>query len=274
MPILPLALLRRQHPLHLAVLAIGILTPLAASAQVVRGTVRARDTSLPLERAQVTARDVQGVLLGTAISDSSGFWQFRMRPDVGFILEVKRLGFSQGATEVPPMAAGDTAQIEFLMSEVAAMTDAVTIVAEPGLNDRRLAEAERRGWRIYSPELIMQHRAKSQDFFQLLRSVGGPGLILPRSLNDCVRATRTNRCLTYIVDGQILGPSANILPADVYFVAVLSASQSSVQFGDRAPWGALYIVTRSALDRVQPPRAQRRPPPPGPGASPGARPPR
>jgi hypothetical protein len=256
------------------VLTLALLAPVALPAQVVRGTVRTRDTSLPLERAQVTARDVQGVLLGSAISDSSGFWQFRMRPDVGFILEVKRLGFSQGATEVPPMATGDTAQIEFLMAEVAAMAEAVTIVAEPGVNDRRLAEAERRGWKVYPPELIMQHRAKSQDFFQLLRSVGGPGLILPRSLNDCVRSTRSNRCLTYIVDGQILGPTANILPTDIYFLAVLSASQSSVQFGDRAPWGALYVVTRSALDRVQPPRAQRRPPPAGSGATPAARPPR
>lgn len=272
MPSLPLAVARRT-PLIVGVFALGLLAPITVEAQVVRGTVRARDTSLPLERAQVSARDIQGVLLGTAVSDSSGFWQFRMRPDVAFVLEVRRLGFTQGATEVPPMTAGDTARIEFVMSEVAAMAEAVTITAEPAMNDRRLAEAERRGWQVYSPELIMQHRAKSQDFFQLLRSVGSPGLILPRSINSCVRATRTNRCLTYIVDGQILGPSANILPADVYFVAVLSPTQSSVQFGDRAPWGAIYVVTRSALDRVQPTRPPRRSPAPSP-AAPGERPPR
>jgi hypothetical protein len=41
-------------------------------------------------------------------------------------------------------------------------------------------------------------------------------------------------------------------PADTYFIAVLTASQSAVQFGDRAPWGAIVLYTRMNGDRLHP----------------------
>jgi hypothetical protein len=241
-------------------LMVALVAGLAApcGAQIVRGTVRASSTLLPLERAQVTARDSVGQMLAVATSGPAGDYAFRMPARVPFSVEVRRLGYAMGSTTVEPLLPADTAVVEFIMTEVAAVADAVTIMAEPGMNDRRLAEAQRSGWKVYEPHEIMQHREKSRDFFQLLRSLGSPGLIIPRNINDCVRSTRNNRCLTYIVDGQVLGPSANILPTDIYFMAVLSSSQSSMQYGDRAPWGALYLITRSALDRVQPDRPPRR----------------
>jgi len=238
-----------------------LLQAASAEAQVVRGVVRTGGTLQPVDRAQLVARDSAGSAIALATSDSTGFWQFRARPLVPFTVEIRRLGFAAGRTTVPPMQAADTAEIEFIMTEVAALADVVTINAEPGMNDRRLADAQRSGWKVFEPQEIMLHREKSRDFFQLLRSLGSPGLIIPRNINDCVRSTRNNRCLTYVVDGQVLGPSANILPNDIYFMAVLSSSQSSMQYGDRAPFGAIYLITRSALDRVQPPGVRRPPPP-------------
>lgn len=268
----PLQVLPLGRALKATLLAAATLLAVAGEgrAQVVRGFVRAGNTALPIELAQVSARDSTGQLIAVATTDASGAWQFRIVPAIPFTVEVRRLGFARGGTTVPPMQPADTAEIEFVMNEIAATSEAVMVRAEAGQNDRRLAEAERRGWRVYEPEQIMQHREKSRDFFQLLRSLGSQGVILPRNINDCVRSTRNNRCLTYIVDGQVLGPTANILPADIYFIALLSSSQSSMQFGDRAPWGALYIVTRSALDRVQPDRPPRR----DPREAPPARPPR
>lgn len=241
--------------------------PAAVDGQVVRGSVRARSTLLPLERAQVSAKDSAGTVIGGTTTDGLGGYEFRIRASTAFTLEVRRLGYSIGKAEVKPLLAADTVDFEFLMTEVAAVTEAVVVEAEPGLNDRRLQEANRRGWKVYEPELVMRHREKAQDFHQLLQSLGNPGLIFPRNINDCVRSTRMNRCLTYIVDNQVWGTSALILPSDVYFIAILSASESRSQFGDRAPFGAIAVYTRSQLDRVRPPSARRTPPsgvrPPG-----------
>ncbi len=244
-----------------------------AEAQLVRGSVRARATLLPVDQALVSARDTTGVVLGTATTDGLGNYEFRIRANLPFLLDVRRLGYAVGRASVKPLAAGDTVDFEFLMTEVAAVTEAVTITAEPGLNDRRLLEANRRGWKVYDPELIMYHRGKSQDFFQLMQSLGNPGLLFPRNINDCIRTTRTNRCLTYVVDNQVWGTTAQILPNDVYFVAILSASESRAQFGDRAPWGAIAVYTRSRLDRVQPPSLDRPPPSSGRPVDPTRRPP-
>jgi hypothetical protein len=64
--------------------------------------------------------------------------------------------------------------------------------------------------------------------------------------------------MSFVVDGQVLGPNAVIIPSDIYFFAILSPSESRVQYGDRAPFGAIAIFTRSRLDR-QPRRPSSRP---------------
>lgn len=234
-----------------------------AGAQLVRGTVRAANTLMPIDRATVSATDASGTLLGSAMTDLLGSYEINLRADSGFTLRVRRLGYAITTAEVKPLARADTVDFEFLLSEVAAAAEAVTVVAEPGLNDRRLNEATRRGWKVYDPELVMRHRDRAQDFHQLMRSLGNPGLVFPRSAHECIRSTRFNRCLAFVVDNQVLGNFALIQPSDVYFVAILSASESRNQFGDRAPFGAIAVYTRSRLDRVQPPAppSRRRPAP-------------
>jgi hypothetical protein len=224
--------------------------PVEAGAQVIRGTVRTATGLLPIDAARVSVVDSAGTILVTTISDAMGAFQFNIPASLAASrLQARRLGYDVMTLALAKLAPGDTAEFEFLMTTVAAVTEAVTITAEPSLNDRRLLEARRRGWRIYSPERVAMHRERSNDFFQLMRAVGTVGLILPRNLTDCVRATRNNRCLTYVVDNQVLGESAMILPSDIYFFAVLGASESRIQFGDRAPWGAIAIYTRSRTDR-------------------------
>lgn len=243
----------------------------AAAGQLVRGTVRAGNTLMPIDRATISAIDAAGAVLGTAITDPLGSYEMGIRTDGGFTLRVRRLGYSVASADVKALAATDTVDFEFLLNEVAAAAEAVTVVAEPGLNDRRLSEATRRGWKVYEPELVMVHRDRAQDFHHLMRSLGNPGLVFPRSINDCIRSTRFNRCLTYVVDNQVMGNSALIEPRDIYFVAILSASESRTQFGDRAPFGAIAVYTRSRLDRVQPPAPPSRrkaPPKPAPARTP------
>lgn len=232
---------------------LGLLLAPQALAQVIHGSVRVKATSLPIEGATVSIRDRDGGMLAAVVTDPLGDFSVRVAHSIPITIEVRRLGYSLSRSEIEPLQLADTVEFEILMNEIALTTDAVRVTAEPGINDRRLQEASRRGWKIFDPEIVMVHRGRAQDFHQLLRSLGNPGLIFPRSQNECIRATRNNRCLTYVVDNQVWGTTAIILPTDVYFIAILSASESRVQFGDRAPFGAIAVYTRSHTDRVQPP---------------------
>lgn len=237
--------------LPVALIAASLVAGTArASAQVFRGTVRAVNTSLPVPLATVTLRDSGGAVLGMATTDSSGLWALRLRRNTGPLeLRVRRLGFEMGAVKVPPKPESDTLEYEFLLNEIAAAAEAVRITAEASQNERKLQEAYRRGWRVYEPEVIASFRDRSPDLPQLMRSMGVMSVYAPRTPNDCFRATRNNQCLAIVVDGVVTsGAQAYVLPSDIYFLAILGASEARVQFGDRAPYGAIVVYTRSRLD--------------------------
>ena len=232
-------------------LAFGLLsvagTPVVA--QVLRGSVRTLDTSLPIPRVEVSVRDSTGAVLGTAISDDQGLFVLRVFRPVPFSVVARRLGFQVATTDVIRAALGDTLELQFQLAEVAGEQDAIQVTGMEELNAARLVEAQRRGWRVYEPEVVAQHRERARDVEQLLRSLGTQ-ILMPRSNRDCFRNQRTNTCMTFILDGQIIGTDGGfVLPSDIYFVAVLSPSQSAVQYGNRAPNGAIAIFTRTRNDR-------------------------
>ena len=231
-----------------------------AAAQVVRGVARSAESLAPIAGVQVTLFDKQGRALAVVTSDSAGRFALRVPPATELDLRARRLGLAPSEAALKPLAPADTAELEFLMGDLAQTTDPVTVTAMGSLNDQRLNTARRRGWKLYEPEVVAQHRNRAQDFNQLLRSLGAPGILLPRSNNDCIRTMRDNRCLSFVLDNQVLGPTAIVLPSDIHFIAILSASESRIQFGDRAPWGAIAIYTRQR----EPGDARRRPRPTAP----------
>ncbi|MEN9791366.1 MAG: hypothetical protein RLZZ63_1024 [Gemmatimonadota bacterium] len=220
-------------------------------AQVFRGTVRSSTTTIPIPEAQVTVRDSLDDVLASTVSDATGRFTLRLRrvPTGSVIVQARRLGYEVVRTGEARIGRGDSVEVELLMTEVAATLDAITVGGMATLNEKRLADAYRRGWQVYEPERVAQHQSRAADMMQLLRSMGTPSLILPRRIDDCVRNTRTGECVTWVLDGQIVGPSAFILPTDVYFFAVLSPSEARVEYGNRAPNGAISVYTRSATDR-------------------------
>jgi hypothetical protein len=225
--------------------------PVGARAQVFRGAVRQVNTAQPVPLATVTARDTAGNVLAMTTTDSTGLWALRVRRPVGPVeLRVRRLGFEMGSYVVKEPVASDTLEYEFLLNEVAAAAEAVRVTGDVSLNEKRLAEAYRRGWRVIEPELVASVRDRTADLAQLLRTLGTTSVYPPRGPNDCFRATRNNQCLAIVVDGLVLGPTAMVLPSDIYFLAILGASEARVQFGDRAPFGAIAIYTRSRYDRT------------------------
>ncbi|MFN0099086.1 MAG: carboxypeptidase-like regulatory domain-containing protein [Gemmatimonadaceae bacterium] len=233
---------------------LGLLTLLVTGArsvcaQVVRGQVRSSSTALPIPAANIVARDSAGNILASATSAEDGTWALKLPRSGPFELRVRRLGFEMSTTNVRSKPVTDTLEFDFLMTEIATEADAVRITAESSLNERRLNEAIRRGWKVFEPELVAEHRNRAQTFNQLMRTVGSVSIILPQNEGGCIRTTRSAGCLSFVVDGQVLGPNAVIIPSDIYFFAILSPSESRVQFGDRAPYGAIAIYTRSRLDR-------------------------
>lgn len=235
---------------------VGLLiacTALTAEAQLLRGTVRSATTARAIPGAEVNLRDTAGVVVASARTDREGFWRIELTQPIGPIrLEARIVGFGRVAADAAPLSPIDTVEVEFQLTELASL-DAVRVTGMASLNDQRLADAERRGWRVYSPEVVASHRDRAADFLQLLRIIGTPSLYVPRRSEECVRSSRNNRCLAYVVDGQVVGQTIFILPNDVHFFAILQPSESRATYGNRAPDGAIAIFTRSFGDRSGPP---------------------
>lgn len=237
-----------------------LLSPRGVDAQVVRGSVRTVRGLLPIPSVQVVLRDTLGTVLAATTSDDQGFFSLRSAAGRPFSVQARRLGFQMAESQVLRFTVNDTLNLEFTLAEVTVEVDAVEVTGMAQINEVRLEEAERRGWRVYDPETIAMHRDRAYDLEGLLRSVGTQSLIIPRNSRECIRSARTNRCITYVVDGQVLGTEPQfVLPQDIYFLAILSPSQSRAQYGSRANDGAIAIFTRARGDRTEPKRPPRNP---------------
>jgi hypothetical protein len=223
--------------------------PLAA--QVLRGTARVQESGRPIEGARVVAMLTDGKSIGSATTDDKGRFFLRVESKgAPFVVSVTRIGMEPTTSDPIVLAARDTLDADFSVTEVGIRSDTMKITAAPSLNDIRLAEAKRRGWRLFSPAEVAQHRERANSFNDLLRSLGYPGIVIPNRPDECIRTTRYNRCLTIVVDGVPLsGGNPLVNPRDVYFMAVLGASDAVVQFGDRAGFGALVVYTRMKGDK-------------------------
>ncbi len=231
-----------------------------ARGQVIRGVLRSETTARAIERARVTAQDRAGQVVGETIADDSG--AFILRVDAKgepFTLTVRRMGIVPSSTPEFALAPGDTVDYELTMPETPVLGDTVRITGMASVNETKYQDAVRRGWKIFSPAEVAKHRDKANNVYDLLRWAGANSLIIPSRRNECVRSARylagdrrTDRCMVWVVDGQVLGPMPVLNPADAYFIAVLTASESSMEFGEKAPWGAIVMYTRMFGDRIRP----------------------
>lgn len=225
-----------------------------------RGTVRSVESALPIAGVQVSARDTLGTMLAAIVSDDNGFFVLRLSDGRPFTVQARRLGLQWAGSGVIRVSARDTIDLEFRLAQVVMELEGVRVTGLAQLNEQRLAEAMQRGWRVYDPELIAAHRERAGDLQTLLRNIGAQSLAMPRNPRDCVRNARTGQCITYVLDGQVLGTeNVFILPSDIYFLAVLSPAESRAQYGGRAMDGAIAIWTRAPGDRTEPPPRVRRP---------------
>jgi hypothetical protein len=234
-----------------AILVALLSLPPSLQAQVLRGTARFAGDDRPLDQARVMALLRDGRSVGSTVTDDQGRFQFRINADGRpFTISITRIGMEPTLSEELTIGTTDTLDVNFSVVETGIRTDTVRVTSSPSVNDLRLTEARRRGWRVFPPADVEKLRERSNSFEDLLRSTGYPGFVIPSRRDDCIRSTRYNRCLTIVIDGVPLsGSYPNINPRDIYFFALLGKTEAAVQFGDRTPWGAIVIYTRAKGDR-------------------------
>jgi len=223
-------------------------------AQLIRGTVRVQGTPRVVPGVRVTAVDSLGRTLVEAVSDERGRFTLAMSSEQPFRVVARKVGLEPSFSELLRAARTDTLEMDLQLPTDVAELPPVEVSGERGKspNQRAYEDAVRHGWKVYPPDKIAEQREKYRDFTDLLRSLQVSGIRIGRP-GECIQSTRfLNRCLAIIIDGVAAGPYAMVIPTDIYFFAVLSATDSAVQWGDRAPWGAIVIYTRMYGDRARP----------------------
>lgn len=223
------------------------------SAQVIRGTIRAQESQTPVAGARVTVTDTTNAVLAEVVSGPEGRFYLSFKAPSRFVVGVRKVGWRPSFTDPMLATIADTLLVDFLVpaepTELAAAE--INATAEPtSFNGRAIAEAQRKGWKVYPPQAIERFRNVAGNFIDMMREVGATGLVFGKG--DCVRSLRYNRCLVYVIDGQPAGTNIYVPPVDVYFFAVLSASESASHWGDKAPWGAIVVYTRMNGDKRKP----------------------
>ncbi len=237
--------------LAVAVFCALLTIPACGEAQVLRGSATHAEDDRPLDQARVMALLRDGRSVGSTVTDQQGRFQFRINAGgQPFAISITRIGMAPTLSDEITLGVTDTLDVNFRVVETGILTDTVRVQATPSLNEQRLTEAGRRGWRVFPPAEVEKLRERSNSFEDLLRSTGFPGFVVPSRRDECIRSTRYNRCLTIVLDGvPLAGSYPNINPRDVYFFALLGKTEAAVQFGDRTPWGAIVIYTRAKGDR-------------------------
>ncbi len=235
-------------------LAACFFSAAALDAQVLRGVVRVREGERPIDRARIVAEDRAGKRIGEAVSGADGRYLLNVLGAIGapFRVTVSRIGMRPSMSDEITLAAEDTVNADFWVRDLPAEVEEVRTTARPSLNASRYADARRRGWRIVEPELIAARRETAAGFNELLSTLGIPGIIIPNAPGACIRSVRNNQCLSVILDGVLIGPNVHLNPRDIYFMALVSASDSRAEWGDRAPYGALALYTRMNGDKIPP----------------------
>jgi hypothetical protein len=258
-PLGGLMCVRRQTEMSFVALGLllAVVVPVGKlSAQMIRGTVRAEGTEHVLQGASITVLDSLDRQVVAVISDAMGHFTLPLSGGRAFKVTVKKIGWQPSSTDLIHASVSDTLDMDLMVPMNGVVLPGVEIDAAKAATRNQLSydEAKRNGWKVYEPSEIAARRDQGEfsEFESLMRSLSVTGVRMPASRNDCYVNLRNGKCMTFVVDGQPVGTMWVVNPVDVYFIAILQATQSSVQFGDKAPWGAILIVTRMNGDKKNP----------------------
>jgi hypothetical protein len=239
-------------------LLLAFVSVSSLEAQVIRGKLLQAGSTAPLADAVVTLVDSARVALDESRTSDAGvfFVDARHAGTVRFL--VRKVGAQPTESELFALPSGqDTLDIEVSAPVFGVTLATVRVVGDLPVrwtyNQNMLREARQSGWRVITPERIQKERGTSQSMGDLLRRLPLASVRPPEGGQGCYYYIRTGRCLSVIVDGQVLGPNAFVSPNDVYFIALLTPSQATIAYGPRARDGALFVATRRQADEPQRP---------------------
>lgn len=215
----------------------------------------ASDSSRTVANARIAAVDSAGRILLEVTSDSSGRFVLALNSTRPFRIEARKIGVEPTYSDYLRLTPKDTLQMDLSIPTDVTDLPAVEVPAAPVPTRNQLAfeDAVRRGWKVYSPERVERVRERYRDFTDMLRGLQVQGISVSGTGSDCVRNSHfPTRCMTYVLDGVPAGPYLLVDPIDIYFFAIVSATESSVLWGNRAPWGAIVIYTRMHGDPGKP----------------------
>ena len=242
-------------PAFVSLLALASAVPAtSASAQLIRGTIRTKGGEAIVQGASITVLDSLDKQVVAVLSDDKGHFTLPLAGGIPFKVTVKKIGWTPSSTDLIHATVNDTLDMDLMVPMEGVSLPGVEVDAAKSstFNQRSYAEAKRLGWKLYEPAEVEAHRQEFTNFEDMLRALSVTGVQMPARQGDCYRNIRNGRCLAFVVDGQALGTTWVVNPLDVYFLAILQGSESSVQFGDKAPWGAILIVTRMKGDKLNP----------------------
>jgi hypothetical protein len=240
--------------------AVAVLCAVPArelAAQLVRGTIRVQGSegnAGVVQGARITVLDSLDKQVASVQSDEKGRFVVPLAGGYPFKVTVRKIGWQPSATDLIHAPATDTLDLDLMVPMEGVVLPGVEIDAAraTSFNQRSFDEAKRKGWKVYEPAEIEAHRNEFTSFENLMRTLSISGVKMPGRGSDCYINLRNNRCMTFVVDGQPVGTMWVVNPIDVYFLAILQGTESSVQWGDKAPWGAIYIITRMNGDKKNP----------------------
>lgn len=237
----------------LAVLLAVLAATSTLGAQVVRGTLRQAGSDQPLADAVVSVVDSASVVLDEARSLANGAFTLNVRGVRLVRFVVRKLGVQPTASDALELPADrDTIDLEIASPLFGVTLATVTVMAAPtrmpSYNENQLLMAQRNGWRIIEPERVAEVRGTVQSLDELLQRLPLAGVRPPDGARGCYYYVRTGRCLSLVVDGQVLGPYAYVAANDVFFYALVTPSQATIAYGPRARDGAIFVATRRQND--------------------------
>lgn len=251
---------KRQALLAVGLIILAVAPVHPVSAQFIRGTIRAQGSQTAVQGASITVLDSLDRQLVAVLSDEHGHFVLPLASPLPFKVTVRKIGWQPSSTDLIRASATDTLDMDLVVPIDGVTLPGVEVTAAKMKtpNQTSYADAKKLGWKIYEPADVESHRNEFSSFENMLRALSVTGVQMP-ALRDgtsapkgCYINIRNGRCFTLVVDGEPVGTMGVINPVDIYFLAILQASESSVQFGDKAPWGAILVVTRMNGDKKIP----------------------
>ncbi len=236
-----------------ALLLAALVPAPTLGAQIVRGTLLQAGSTQPLADAVIAAVDSASVVVDETRSLANGDFMLNMRGVRRVRFVVRKLGVQPTTSDVLEVPTDrDTIDLEIAAPLFGVTLATVRVVAAPArmptYNENQLRNARRNGWRVVDPVRVAEERGTVQSLGEMMRRLPLAGVRPPEGGQGCYYYVRTGRCLSLVVDGQVLGPNAFISANDVHFFALITPSQATIAYGPRARDGAIFVATRRQED--------------------------